>query len=185
MQAIDTQELLARNKDYSKTHISIRTGAEQITANRGTPYEGTRPPIPVVISCLDSRIIPDQFFKLSPSEVTVIRNVGGRVNDSIILQIAALSTLRPVGDILVIHHVDCGATKVREEWVRAKLTDKYGQDIRIDSSVLGAIADLPQSLRDDVEILRMEKLIDPGTRITGLLYDIKTGLVEEVCKATK
>lgn len=180
MQAIDTQELLSRNIAYSKTHHPIPTGKEQLQANNGT-----RPPIAIVISCLDSRIIPDQFLQLTPGEVTVIRNVGGRVNDSAILQIAALGTLRPLGDILVIHHVDCGATKVSEEGVKAKLTEKYGQDSRVHGMVLGAISDLPQSLRDDVETLRKEKLINEGTRITGLLYDIKTGLLEQVCGVTK
>ena len=177
---IDTRELLSRNRDYSKTHVPAPTRAEQLAANNGT-----RPPIAIVISCIDSRIIPDHFLKLTPGEVTVIRNVGGRVNDSVILQIAALGTLRPLGDILIIHHVDCGATKFTEEWMKEKLTEKFGRDKRIDGTEFGAIADLPQSLRDDVEIMRKSTLIDSGTLITGLLYDINTGLVEEVCKATK
>jgi carbonic anhydrase len=177
---INKAELLSRNREYSKTHIPIPTGKEQLDA-----LQGPRPPIAVVISCLDSRIIPDQFFQLKPTEVTVIRNVGGRVNDSVILQIAALGTLRPLGDILIVHHIDCGTTKFTEEQVKKNLTEKFGKDERIDEMVFGAIADLPQSLRDDVEIMKNSTLIESGTLITGLLYDIKTGLVEELCSATK
>jgi carbonic anhydrase len=177
---INTQDLLSRNRAYSKSHIPIPSVNEQRAA-----LQGPRPPIAIVISCLDSRIIPDQFLQLAPTEVTVIRNVGGRVNDSVILQIAALGTLRPLGDILIIHHIDCGATKFTEEQVKKNLTNKFGKDERIGGTVFGAIVDLPQSLRDDVEIMRKSTLIDTGTLITGLLYDIKTGLLEEVCSTTK
>jgi carbonic anhydrase len=177
---VNTKDLLSRNKAYSKTHVPIPTGKEQLAASNGT-----RPPMSIVISCLDSRIIPDQFLQLAPAEVTVIRNIGGRVDDSVILQIAALGALRPLGDILIIHHDDCGATKFTEEYIKRALTEKYGKDDRIDGTVFGAIADLPQSLRDDVEIMRTSTFVNTGTLITGLLYNIKTGLVNEVCSATK
>lgn len=177
---IDTQTLLARNIEYSKTHVPLPTGREQLAANNGT-----RPPISIVISCLDARIIPDQFLQLTPAEVTVIRNAGGRVNDNIILQIAALGALRQLGDILIIHHTDCGTTKITEDQVKEKLTEKYGKSEKIDGTVFGAIADLPQSIRDDVEMMRNSPFIDPGTLLTGLLYDIKTGLLEEVCSTRK
>jgi len=177
---IDTQELLSRNKNYSKTHTPIKTAKQRLAANTGP-----RPPIAIVLSCLDSRVIPDQFLQLKPTEVTVIRNVGGRVNDSVILQIAALGTLRPLGDILIIHHIDCGATMFTEDVVKKALTEKYGANEKIDETVFGAIADLPQSLREDVEIMRLSAFIESGTVITGLLYDIQTGLLEEVCKVTK
>jgi hypothetical protein len=36
--------------------------------------------------------------------VTVYRHVGGRINDKVILQIATLGMIRPLGDILIVHH---------------------------------------------------------------------------------
>jgi carbonic anhydrase len=99
---VDRRELLSRNREYSKTHVPLPTGAEQLAANNGT-----RDPIAIVLSCFDSRIIPEQFLQLSPAEVTVIRNAGGRVNESIILQITGLGILRPIGDILIRHYIPC------------------------------------------------------------------------------
>lgn len=96
---LTTDQLLARNRDYSQGHIPAPTKDEALAA-----AGGSRLPIPIIVSCFDSRIIPDQFFELAPGEATVLRNIGGRVNDHMLLQIAALGVLRPLGDILIVHH---------------------------------------------------------------------------------
>lgn len=98
-QRLTTDQLLARNREYSHGHIPAPT-KEQAIAAAG----GSRLPVPIIVSCFDARIIPDQFFDLAPGEATVLRNIGGRVNDHMLLQIAALGVLRPLGDILIIHH---------------------------------------------------------------------------------
>ena len=46
-------------------------------------------------------------------------------------------------------------------------------------------SDVDQSVRDDVELLAKEPLILPGTPIIGLTYDVKTGAINEVAKATR
>jgi carbonic anhydrase len=96
---LTTPLLLARNKSYIQNHVPAPTMEESIAASGGA-----RLPIPVIVGCFDSRIIPDQFFDLAPGEATVLRNIGGRVNDHMLLQIAALGVLRPLGDVLIVHH---------------------------------------------------------------------------------
>ena len=46
-------------------------------------------------------------------------------------------------------------------------------------------SDVDQSVRDDVELLKNEPLILSGTPIIGLTYDVKTGKVSEVARATR
>ena len=46
-------------------------------------------------------------------------------------------------------------------------------------------SDVDQSVKDDVALLAAERLIKPGTVITGYTYDVKTGKLHEVAKATK
>jgi carbonic anhydrase len=46
-------------------------------------------------------------------------------------------------------------------------------------------SDVDQSVRDDVALLAAEPLILPGTPIIGLTYDVKTGALKEVAKATR
>jgi hypothetical protein len=42
--------------------------------------------------------------------VIVYRHVGGRINDYVILQVSSLGLLRPVGDVLIVHHTgECGS----------------------------------------------------------------------------
>ena len=45
-------------------------------------------------------------------------------------------------------------------------------------------SDVDQSVRDDVALLAKEPLILPGTPIIGLTYDVGTGALKEVAKAT-
>ena len=60
-------------------------------------------------------------------EAIIARNVGGRVNDSVIYQIAALGILRPLGDIIVVHHMDLGRlvsiARVEEEAIGPRAKD--------------------------------------------------------------
>ena len=99
-------------------------------------------------------------------EVTVYRHVAGRINDTVILQIASLGILRPLGDILIVHHkgefrpatysmetlerltsvsdhqkIECGATFFQNEGMKEKIEAKFGPDPRIDVFDFGAIAE--------------------------------------------
>ena len=45
--------------------------------------------------------------------------------------------------------------------------------------------DVDQSVRDDVALLAAEPLVKPGTPLIGLAYDVATGKLKEVVRATR
>ena len=62
--------------------------------------------------------------------------------------------------------------------LRAKLTHETGEDASgIDFL---PFPDLEQSVRDDVERIVSTPFIDPAIEVSGYIYDVHTGAVEQV-----
>src|SRR5437588_11011416 len=78
-----------------------------------------------VITCLDPRVDPAHFLGLDLSPAMVVRNVGGRVTEEVINDVAFISqiveTALPDGslfEVAVIHHTQCGAGALADERFR-------------------------------------------------------------------
>lgn len=74
-------------------------------------------PHTLVISCSDSRIIPEAIFSANPGELFVLRNVGNvcRLDDpSVACAIEYAVNHLKVPHIVVLAHSDCGAVKAVE-----------------------------------------------------------------------
>ncbi len=83
----------------------------------------------------------------------------------------------------------CPSTKLNA-WVVAQDSDiakviKESLGVDVTGRAFLPFPDLDKSVRDDVELLSKEPLILPGTPIIGLVYDVETGALREVAKATR
>lgn len=167
---IDTDELVRRNALFaaggSFTGLTIRG-----TGNLR------------VIGCVDSRVDPSHVLGLRLGEATVIRNVGGRITPETLRTLAMLGKVsqansdgRPQGDahVVVLHHTNCGVLDL------AAFPETLAQYFEIPVAALPekAVTDPRASVRIDVEAV-MQGLA-PGVFVTGLVYDVDTGLVETV-----
>ena len=98
--------LLDRNEQFSRTYTPTALGipAEQV----------------VIVTCLDHRVDPAIVLGLQLGDAPVIRNVGGRVTQAVIDDIAYLAFLADqlfgekgntatLFEVAVIHHTQCGA----------------------------------------------------------------------------
>ena len=102
----DVQTLIDRNLEFS---ASFDQGDLAILPRLST----------LVLTCLDSRVDPAHFFGLQLGDAVVMRNIGGRVTDGVIEQIAILRALAGlVGggalEVAIVHHTDCGAQPLRQ-----------------------------------------------------------------------
>ena len=86
-------------------------------------------------------------------------------------------------EVVVVHHTDCGMLTFTDSDIAGVIKKNLGVDVG-DQKFL-PFPDVDQSVKDDVALLAAERLIKPGTVITGYTYDVKTGLLHEVAKATK
>mgnify|MGYP001029993871 FL=1 len=74
-------------------------------------------PHTLVVSCSDSRIVPEEIFSAKPGELFVLRNVGNvcRLDDpSVACAVEYAVNHLKVRRIVVLAHSDCGAVKAVE-----------------------------------------------------------------------
>lgn len=130
----------------------------------------------LVLTCMDSRIIPHQILGLDLGDVKVIRNAGGQLNSEVEKDIILASHLLNCKRILVMPHTKCAMASVDIEEVRAKVAEQSGEDASQFSPCL--IADAKLKLASDVRSLQQNPLLNKGCVVQGAFYNVDTGQVE-------
>ena len=133
-----------------------------------------------VVACMDSRMPLFPMLGLEVGDAHVIRNAGGRVSEDAIRSLAISERLLGTTEVAVIHHTDCGMMTFQNE----DLTAKIKEDLGVDASGRDFLpfSDLEQSVRDDVQRIRDSELIPDDIPVTGAIYDVRTGELQEVVR---
>jgi carbonic anhydrase len=144
----------------------------------------------VVIGCADMRVNPSQVLGIKPGEAVIMRNIGGRITPGLLEQLGMLGRIGEVAGaipggggefhLIVLHHTDCGITRL------AKDTSMLAHYFQIEEREVEAksILDPHASVAIDVAALRAIPAFPGEWLISGLVYDVTTGLVEVVVPAT-
>ncbi len=130
-----------------------------------------------VVACMDARLHPETFLGLGIGDAHMIRNAGGRASDDAIRSLIISSHLLGTREFAVIHHTDCGMLTFTNDDMVSKLGEEAGQ---IDFL---PFSDLAESVRADVEKIKSHPLISDDIPVSGYIYDVKTGKLEEVVAA--
>jgi carbonic anhydrase len=139
----------------------------------------------MIIGCVDPRVDPVDIFGLQAGEAVVIRNVGGRVDETTFRTMAVLRTVaktagREIGagwSLIVLHHTDCGIVPCFHH--APGLLAKY---MGLEASQLAALAidDPYEAVVIDVAALKANPQLPGGFMVSGVVYDVATGRVEVV-----
>lgn len=84
-------------------------GKEYLIKLRTELYENGQFPKAVVITCSDSRVVPEFIFDVKLGELFVIRNAGNIVDENVIGNVEFAVSHLNVNYILVMGHEKCGA----------------------------------------------------------------------------
>jgi carbonic anhydrase len=162
MRAVD--EVLERN----------RTFAGNFTDGRAP----RSPNLPlVVVTCIDARVQPARFLGLGVGDAHVIRNAGGRATDDALRSLIVSTRLLGTRECMVVHHTDCGMQTTNED-MRRKLEAEIGESAAdID---LMPFADLEGSVQADVGVIRADPRLAEDLEVSGWIYDVRTGRLDEV-----
>lgn len=138
----------------------------------------------IVIGCVDPRVDPAVILGLELGDAVVIRNLGGRVTPDTFQTIAALGMIAqsegvtpgPGLNLCVLHHTDCGITRLAEH--PGFLARVFG----VDPDDLGAkaVPDPKAAVAVDVATIKANPSLPSGFLVAGLVYDVATGLVDVV-----
>ncbi|MGH3073758.1 MAG: beta-class carbonic anhydrase [Gaiellales bacterium] len=131
-----------------------------------------------ILTCMDARIHPAKVLGLELGDAHVIRNAGGCASGDAIRSLIISSRLLGTTEFAVIHHTDCGMLTFTNDDICAKLEEETGQDAT--SIDFLPFPDLEQSVRDDVDRILQTPFIDASIPVSGYIYDVHTGKVEQV-----
>jgi len=136
-----------------------------------------------VLGCVDSRVNPGEVLGLELGEAVVMRNIGGRITPAALRSWALLGRLgqghpSKRGHLVILHHTDCGITRLADYPEELAAFFEIPAD-ELDSK---AVADPYAAVRIDAAIAR--HMLPPGRLVSGLVYDVATGLIEIVDPAT-
>ncbi len=164
-------ELMARNADFAQH--GFLPGAAMLPALKT-----------MVIGCVDPRVDPAHVLGLAAGEALVIRNIGGRYTPAALQTMATLrmiaeadgGTPGPGWNLIVLHHTDCGITRLGGHPER--LATLFG----IDQADLAAKAvnDPRAAVAVDVAAIKDNPFLPADFIVSGLVYDVRTGLIETV-----
>jgi carbonic anhydrase len=171
----DVDDLVQRNREFASTWFDA-----DLTINpRGHL---------MVVGCVDPRVDPTRVLGLAHGEAAVIRNVGGRITPATLRTMGMLGKVgrarrdgsRPQPwNVVVLHHTDCGMRDL------AGYPDLLIEYFEIPAAGLGsrAVADPVGSVQVDVGVL-LDVLRGSEFFVSGLVYDVVTGLVDVVVGPT-
>lgn len=163
--------------------------------------EGQRPQI-ALVSCSDSRVLPEMFTQAAPGDIFLVRNagnivpVGGGENPGEAASLEFAVEVLGVRDVVVCGHTHCGAVDAilhpetiaglptLEQWLLS--SQETGRIVRERYSHLEGEALMRVAVAEHVlvqlEHLRTlpfiaRRLSEPDFAIHGWVYDIRTGEV--------
>jgi carbonic anhydrase len=161
----DFDDLLAANRTFAE-HF-------ELSGFDGVAHAGV-----AIVTCMDSRIDPLRMLGLHAGDAKIFRNPGGRVTPQALEALVLGVHLLGVERILVIPHTRCAMASSTE----AELHDKVAASAGLDASwqPFHVVEDQVSSLEEDVQKIRTHPLIPDTIRVGGFLYDVDTGLLDQL-----
>jgi carbonic anhydrase len=171
--------LLQRNKEFAAQQSTA--GTLMASLSRAMPNIKA-----IIIGCADMRADPAHVLGTKPGEAVVLRNIGGRITPGLLEQLGLLGRIGAVAGevpggggefhIIVLQHTDCGIARLAGD--PAMLAHYFQiQEGQLNAK---AVSDPRAAVAADVAVLRAIPALPAAWLISGLVFDVATGLVEVV-----
>ncbi len=132
----------------------------------------------LMVTCMDSRIDPLQMVGLSRGDAKILRSPGGRISTSMLTGCVLGVQLLHVDRIMIVPHTKCAMATGTDDDLRAKIAARTGSDSSWVS--FGAHPDQLGRLRGDVDMVSNHPLIKGKAEVGGFMYDVDSGLLEQL-----
>jgi carbonic anhydrase len=171
--------MLERNKEFA----ARQSAASALTPSLPRALPNVKA---IIIGCADMRVDPAHVLGLKPGEAVVMRNIGGRITPGLLEQLGLLGRIGEVAGeitgggrefhIIILQHTDCGITRLAGD---PSMLTRYFQ-IQEAELRTKAVTDPRAAIVVDVALLRTIPALPGEWLVSGLVYDVATGLVEIV-----
>ena len=193
--AIPPADALDRLMEGNARYAANTPNERDFSAGRAARAEG-QAPIAAIVSCSDSRVMPDLVFDQPPGSLFVVRLAGNVVDDDAYASVEYAVKFLGVPLILVLGHSNCGvvAAAIKVVMERAKLPGHLPGLIKaIEPAVIAAHGRHPSDLlsvaiEENVRLSLMRLIEDAPIisdalaaktiALSGGVYDMATGKVK-------
>ncbi len=192
--AIPPEEALDRLMQGNARYVANTPNQRDFSAARAARAEAQFP-IAAIVSCSDSRVVPELVFDQSPGDLFVVRLAGNVVNEDAYASLEYAVKYLGVPQILVLGHSNCGAvaSAIKVVMQRIELPGHLPDLMKaIEPAVVAAHARhssdfLAAAIEENVRLSKQrlkkdspiitEALEAKTIGISGGVYDIATGKV--------
>lgn len=169
---------LKRLKDGNDNYLSTNAFSGDVSQSiRTHTSKNGQKPYAIVITCADSRVIPEAVFSAGIGDLFVIRVAGNVIGDNQLGSIEYAAEHLGCNLALVLGHTDCGA-------VAAAVNGAHGHHVM---SIIDEIHHAVQGETDKYKanVLNIKQSVAKieanikldGFKVVGAMYDIETGKV--------
>lgn len=172
-------EALKKLQDGNAAYLNAKTGSGDISPEiRKDTCENGQHPYAIVVTCSDSRVIPESIFSAGIGEIFTIRVAGNVISKSQLGSVEYAAEHLGCNLVVILGHTHCGAvgaaiTSDPEGFVKF-LTDEIKAAIGEEKDDYKACClNVQNSIKKIEENIKL-----PGFQAIGAVYDIEDGHVE-------
>lgn len=167
--------VIKKNEEFLK----ILNVNNKLKAKRDNLIKGQHPEL-LVITCSDSRVIPELIFNSTLGDIFVIRTAGNVINEGELATIEYGIEHLKIKHIILLGHTHCGA-------IHASIQNEKGQYL---DPILKRIKHNIKDISNELEATKInvskevnfikERFSQYDGLIEGMIYDIETSLINKV-----
>jgi len=148
------------------------------TARHGDRHLDIRPSRALaIVACMDSRLDIFDALGLKEGDAHILRNAGGVVTNDVIRSLAISQRRMGTTDVMLVHHTDCGMSKMTDDGFRAELLRDTGV---APTFAIESFPDLDADVRQSILRIRQSVFLPHRERVRGFVYESDTGHLREV-----
>ena len=176
---------LERLKDGNKKYVgSIFNTCDISQSKRADALAGGQAPYAIIITCSDSRVIPENIFMAGIGELFVIRIAGNVIDEHQLGSIEYAASHLGAPLIVVMGHTHCGAVDAAinhdpEGYIKF-ITDKIkaaiGEEQDPYKAVCLNVKECEREIEASLAIQEVEHL--EGLKVIGAMYHLENGTVD-------
>ena len=181
---ITAAEAIAKLKEGNDLYISTDTFKTDISSAVLEHFaRNGQEPYAIIISCSDSRVIPERIFHAAIGDLFTIRVAGNVIDDHQLGSIEYAAGHLGTNLIVVLGHTQCGAVTAAihhnpDGFIRF-ITDEIKKAIGEEKDdYKAAVLNVEQSIRIIESSLEIQKDEENGLKVVGAIYRIEDGKVD-------
>ena len=181
---ISAEEAIERLKKGNDQYVSVDTFHTDISSTMLEHFaKNGQEPYAIVISCSDSRVIPERIFHAAIGDLFTVRVAGNVIDDHQLGSIEYAAGHLGTNLIVVLGHTGCGAVAAAVhhdpggyiKYITDEIKKAIGKE---QDDYKACVLNVKQSICVIESSLEIQKDEENGLKVIGAIYNIENGVVE-------